>query len=47
MVAGASPQFHAVDWEDENEDADGDNHDYHHVIGRIIDALEAIDLESV
>ncbi|KAF8311110.1 uncharacterized protein EI90DRAFT_3138775 [Cantharellus anzutake] len=36
-----------ADWEDENEDADGDNHDYHHVIGRIVNALEAMDVGSV
>jgi hypothetical protein len=36
-----------ADWEDENEDANGNNHDYHHVIGRIVNALEAMDVGSV
>ncbi|KAF8330169.1 uncharacterized protein EI90DRAFT_3124631 [Cantharellus anzutake] len=46
MDAGALQQPNAVDWEDENEDADADDYDYHCIIGRIVDALEAIDLES-
>ncbi|KAF8314593.1 uncharacterized protein EI90DRAFT_3135875 [Cantharellus anzutake] len=46
-VSGASQDLHAVDWEDENQDVDGNNDDYHHVIGRIVNTLEAMDLESV
>ncbi|KAF8343919.1 uncharacterized protein EI90DRAFT_3010774 [Cantharellus anzutake] len=37
----------AVDWEDENKDVDGDNPNYHHVIGRIVNTLENMDLEAM
>jgi len=47
-VAGASQEpYNAMGLEDENEDAGEDNHDYHHVIGRIVDVLENINLDAM
>jgi len=47
-VAGASQEpYNAMGLEDENEDAGKDNHDYHHVIGRIVDVLENINLDAM
>ena len=48
-VAGASQEpYDAMGLEDdENKDAGDDNHDYHHVIGRIADVLENIDLDAM
>ena len=47
-VAGALQESQdSVELEDENEDGDKDNHDYHHIIGRIANVLESMDLESM
>ena len=47
-VAGALQEpYDAMGLEDENKDAAKDNHDYHHVIGRIVDVLENIDLDAM
>jgi hypothetical protein len=35
------------DWHDENEDANGDNQDYRHIIGGIVNVLESMGLESM
>ena len=47
-VAGALQESQdGVELEDKNEDGDEDNHNYHHVIGRIVNVLESMDLESM
>ena len=46
MVAVAGTSYDAMDLEYEKKDGE-DNHNYHHVIGRIANMLESMDLDAM